>query len=565
MWKGHENSSVLRLPKVCGADVELGNFILGGDDLWVTERDASRALLRQIRGLPMSSLSADYRFGLTLPCPSTRFEHGGCRRFHSTAGGGNGGGSSYFNPQDWGRRFLPGSGGCAYEDSCHTELCLPETLDSWSHLAYWNGLLRIARRALFGANRIQPAGRRIQVLVNNSDGRGNSYGSHLNFLITRRAWDHMFLKKVHHLLFLAAYQVSSIVFTGQGKVGSENGAPPCAFQLSQRADFFETLMGAQTMTNRPIVNSRDESLCGRGPSGASECARLHVIFYDSTLAHVASLLKVGVMQIILSMIEAECVNPDLLLDDPVDAVTRYSHDPALRARAATVSGRGLSALELQFLFLEEASRFVARGGCEGIVPRADEIMLLWEDTLHKLERRDLEALSRRLDWVLKLQIIARAMAQQPGLGWNSPQIKVLDHLYSSLDDSEGLYWAYEKSGFVERVVSEEQIESSVENPPEDTRAWTRAMLLRTAKPEEVEDVDWNSMTFNIRGQSYWPTQRTLYLPHPLGHTKAAAESCFQNAGSLEEILDALESLDQECRTGGNDETGPRSEPALITH
>jgi hypothetical protein len=91
------------------------------------------------------------------------------------------------------------------------------------------------------------------------------------------------------------------------------------------------------------------------------------------------------------------------------------------------------------------------------------------------------------------------------------------------------------------------------------------MLLRTAKPEEVEDVDWNSMTFNIRGQSYWPTQRTLYLPHPLGHTKAAAESCFQNAGSLEEILDALESLDQECRTGGNDETGPRSEPALITH
>ena len=39
--------------------------------------------------------------------------------------------------------------------------------------------LRIARDALHRANARLPGGQKIQVLVNNSDGQGNSYGSHL--------------------------------------------------------------------------------------------------------------------------------------------------------------------------------------------------------------------------------------------------------------------------------------------------------------------------------------------------------------------------------------------------
>ena len=79
------------------------------------------------------------------------------------------------------------------------------------------------------------------------------------------------------------------MFTGQGKVGSENGRPATPYQLSQRADFVETLMGKQTTHRRPIVNSRDEALCGATShfvSGASQdlgLARLHCIFFDNTL------------------------------------------------------------------------------------------------------------------------------------------------------------------------------------------------------------------------------------------------------------------------------------------
>ncbi len=109
------------------------------------------------------------------------------------------------------------------------------------------------------ANARLPEGRSIQVLVNNSDGHGHSYGSHLNFLVTRRTWDNIIRRKPHYLGWLASFQASSIVYTGQGKVGSENGAPEVPFQISQRADFFETLVGTQTTFDRPIVNSRDEA------------------------------------------------------------------------------------------------------------------------------------------------------------------------------------------------------------------------------------------------------------------------------------------------------------------
>ena len=507
-----------RLPKLCGADIELGNFILGLRRAGGTGYEASRALLGEIDGLPRAS------------------------SYYGSCYGANGGYQYYkYDPQDWGRKFLPVNGGCIYIDLDHLELCLPEVLSAWDHVAAWHALLRIARGAQESANQKLPEGQHVQVLVNNSDGQGNSYGSHLDFLVTRRAWDNIFLRKLHYLAFLAAFQASSIIYTGQGKVGAENRAPAVGYQISQRADFFETLLGAQTTYNRPIVNSRDEALCGRlrRVETGADPARLHVIFFDSTLCHVSSLLKVGVMQIVLAMIEAEQVNAGLMLDDPVEAVVEFSHDPLLEARARLASGQRLTALELQFLFLEEARSFVAAGGCDGVVPGAQEILAWWEDTLEKLQARDFGALARRLDWVLKLYVLERAMEQRPELDWEAPQIKHLDLVYSSLDAAEGLYWAYERSGSVERVVSEEQIERFTQEPPEDTRAWTRAMLLRRASGE-VAEVDWDSIRFKIRGRNYWPTYRTLELADPLGFTRAEAEPAFLETETLSQALDALD-------------------------
>lgn len=548
------------LPKLCGMDVELGNFILGADRPEGSGAAASRALLRQIAGYPRVSASA-----ALAPTWLTPADHDGHARFGFRSYGGWPYGRSawqspgqshvapavtapgyggWYDPQDWGRKYLV-NGGCAYIDLDHLELATPETLSAFDQTAAIHALLRVAQVALASANAGQPRGRRILALVNNSDGRSHSYGSHVNFLVTRETWDNVFCRRLQLQLALAAFQASSIVFTGQGKVGSENGTPPVSYQLSQRADFMETLSGAQTTYRRPIVNSRDEPLCGRTCSAGREAetvnmARLHVIFFDSTLCHVATVLKLGTMQIVLAMIEAGCFNATRMLDDPIDAVIRWSHDPTLTATAALADGREMTALEVQMLFLEEARRFVDRGGCVDVVPRATEIVSLWEGVLGDLSRGDIDALAGQLDWALKLSLLRRVLAERPSLEWDSPQIKHLEHLYSSLDPAEGLYWACERDGATTRLVSESQITQLTEQPPEDTRAWTRGMLLRLAGADAVDDVDWDRIRVRSRTDRHWPSVRTVNLENPLRWTAADTKPIFDAGGSLDTILDELE-------------------------
>ena len=325
--------------------------------------------------------------------------------------------------------------------------------------------------------------------------------------------------------------------------------PSVNFQLSQRADFVETLLGPQTTFRRPLINSRDEPLCGpmgserEGWSPGRDFARLHVISYDSTLCHVSSLLKVGVLQLLLTQIEAGSFSPALTLDDPVEAMHRWSHDPTLQVRARMSTGQELTAVELQFRFLEEAQAFADHHGFDGYVPRSGEILALWEDTLLKLEGRDFPSLAPRLDWVLKMRLIERAMELDPKLGWSSPDTKRLDHLYSSLGLATGLYWKYEQAGVLEPVVSDEEICGFTGGAPEDTRAWTRAALLGLAEDLnlEVEEVDWARLRLRLWPE-YWSGSRTVDLDDPLGFTRAEVEPIIHAAETLQDVFDGLHSL-----------------------
>ena len=533
-----------RLPKLCGADIELGNFILGHPGL-DSSGLASRALLAEIdglpkpRSLPFTSYAGSWS---SYSCGSGYRERE--ERVSSTV---------TWDPQDWGRKYLPTNGGCIYIDLNHLEIALPETLSAWDHAAVWHAMLRIVRRASDAANARLPEGRSIQVLVNNSDGQSHSYGSHLDFLVTRRAWQNIIRRKPHYLGWLASFQVSSIVYTGQGKAGAENRAPEVPFQISQRADYFETLVGPQTTFDRPIVNSREEHLCGnlRFSCGDDSPARLHVIFFDNTLAHLSCLLKVGVMQLILAMVEGERVNPSLVLDDPLAALQTFSHDPSLSSRAALASGCSATAVGLQFLFLEEANRFADAGGFDGFVPRAAEILALWEDTLQRLRAADWMGLAPRLDWVMKMMILERAVSQRASLDWDSPEIRHLDQIYASLDPG-GLYWTYERSGFAERLIREERIRHFCSEPPADSRAWTRAILLRSAQPDWVESVDWDSISFRVRDESYWPVRRTIDMANPLEMTETDMAPLFAAERPFSDLLDAIEAAGDSLASLGKD-------------
>jgi len=523
------------VPKLIGGDVELGNFILGNNEATaMSDFEASRLLLSEVDGLPRR-LNRSY--GYSLNGLSSHF-YGGY-----DFGAGNLRGAS--NSQDLGRKYLCSNGGCIYIDLNHLELATPEVLSASDYVAVWAAMLRIARQAQIAANEKLAPERRVVVLANNSDRQGRSYGGHQSFLMTRAAWDDMLRHRMIPSLFnLMAFQVSSIVFTGQGKAGSENGAVKVPFQISQRADFIETLLGEQTTYNRPLINTRDEPLCGpasrldAAPLPGDRYARLHVIFYDTNLAPVATWLKVGVMQLILTMIEAGFVDDSLALDKPLVALHEWSRDPDLNLRMPLLSGQSLTAVELQLKFLEQARAFDTQHGFAGIVAEAAQIMELWEDTLLKLHARSFASLRGRIDWITKRALLEQALAEHPDWSWRSPEINFLDQMYSSIDPADGLFHSLDAAGLFEPVATEAEIVRFVSCPPENTRAWTRAMLLRAAGPARVTDVDWDRI--DLRSAGDYLGSAKIQLPDPLGATRSDTEAVFSEATDFTGLLDRLQ-------------------------
>ena len=133
------------------------------------------------------------------------------------------------------------------------------------------------------------------VYKNNSDGKGNSYGCHENYMMDRAV---PFARVIDGVV---PHFVSRTIFTGSGKVGVETpalDADTVHFQISQRAEFFEEIVGLETTLKRPIVNTRDEP-----HADPKRFRRLHVIVGDANLSEIAILLKVGTTAIVLAMVE----------------------------------------------------------------------------------------------------------------------------------------------------------------------------------------------------------------------------------------------------------------------
>jgi len=67
---------------------------------------------------------------------------------------------------------------------------------------------------------------------------------------------------------------------------------------------------------------------------------------------------------------------------------------------------------------------------------------------------------------------------------------------------------------------------------------TRAMLLRRAASEgvEVDSVDWDRMTFRIRGRYAWPSYRTIDL-EDLSLHKAEAQPVFDACTDFSDLID----------------------------
>src|SRR5437870_13564783 len=114
-----------------------------------------------------------------------------------------------------------------------------------------------------------------------------------------------------------------------------------------------------------------------------------------------NLLKVGVTDLVLRMVEENTVMRDLTLENPIRAIREISHDITCRRKVRLANGRELSALEIQSEYLTRAQKFAARKGLGEQEARA---LGMWEHVMAGLES-DALWLSKEIDWVIKYYLV----------------------------------------------------------------------------------------------------------------------------------------------------------------
>ncbi|GAC56097.1 putative proteasome accessory factor [Gordonia hirsuta DSM 44140 = NBRC 16056] len=410
------------------------------------------------------------------------------------------------------------NGARLYVDHAHPEYSAPEVRDPLDAVIWDKAGERVMEAAARHVASV-PGAPKLQLYKNNIDGKGASYGTHENYLMRR---DTPFDAVIAGLMpFFASRQV----ICGSGRVGIGQHGEEDGYQLSQRADYIEVEVGLETTLKRGIINTRDEP-----HAEPDKYRRLHVIIGDANLAETATYLKVGTTALVLDLIEAGEDLSDLALAWPVNAVHEISHDPTLTTAVALADGRELTGLALQREYLDRVRRFQAGRAHDD--PRADHVIATWAEVLDKLERDPMEC-AEILDWPAKLRLL-EGFRRREGLSWGAPRLKLIDLQYSDVRLDKGLYNRLVARGSMQRLVTEEQVQWAVTNPPEDTRAYFRGRCV-SRFGADVAAASWDSVIFDL-GEDNLVRIPTL---EPLRGTKELVGEVLERSQSAAELVAAL--------------------------
>ena len=408
-----------------------------------------------------------------------------------------------------------------YVDHAHPEISTPECIDALEVVRFDRAAEEIVRTSMEAAGRLLGDGSEIVTYKNNSDGKGNSYGCHENYLVDRATPFGRIVSQV------TPHFVTRQVFCGAGKVGSEFPNTTSAmvpYQLSQRADFFEEEVGLETTLKRPIVNTRDEPHCD-----AQKYRRLHVIVGDANMAEVSTYLKVGTTSIILAMIEDDALGGDLALANPVSAIRQISHDPSLTRTVLLRDGKRVTALELQWALLERAKKYERSHGLDCVVESVgQDVLARWETVLAGLER-DRNSVATWVDWVAKERLV-NAFAQRHDLRPGDAKLKAIDLQYHDLRAERCLA----RRVGLEVMISDDDVRSAMTEPPTTTRAYFRGKCLQKW-PNEIVAANWDSLVFDIGRDPL----RRVPMMEPLRGTAEHVARLLEECDTAAELLARL--------------------------
>lgn len=410
-----------------------------------------------------------------------------------------------------------------YVDHAHPEMSTPECLDARTVAQYDRAGELVVIESMDAAKELLGGDQELIAYKNNSDGKGNSYGTHENYLMDRGT------PFSHIVSYATVHFVTRQIFIGAGKVGSEVpgiGSDEVPYQITQRADFFEEEVGLETTLKRPIINTRDEP-----HADAQKYRRLHVIVGDANMSEFQTWLKVGSTLIVLAMIEDDQFEPKLAFRAPVQALRNISHDLTLSQSIRLADGSTATALEIQAEIVQAAERYLDRFGTEGAGgPDALDVVQAWRDTIETLERNPIE-LADRIDWIAKKKVLDAYIARDD-MTWDDARLRALDLQYHDMRPSRSVFNKLNMYTMVDPEVAA----ASADSPPERTRAYFRGECLRRY-PDAIVAANWDSMVFDT-GE---PPLRRVPMMEPTRGSAAHVAELLDGCETVKDLLDQLES------------------------
>jgi proteasome accessory factor A len=279
------------------------------------------------------------------------------------------------------------------------------------------------------------------------------------------------------------------------------------------------------MNRRPLVNTRDEP-----HADASRYRRFHVILGDSNMSQWATAMKIGATSLVLDLIERGKA-PQLEIAQPINANKSISRDQTYDWIIELKDGRKISAIDVQRIYLKAAAAID-----DGTNEDRQWILREWENVLNDLER-DVMLTRDRVDWAAK-KFLLNALQQEEKLSWTDPWLQSIDLEYHNLDFERGLYYELARQGAVRRVVPEDEIKTSIFNPPETTRAFFRGRSVARFN-NEISSIQWDEIVFEDQSQL-----RRIVLPEAAADARLSAlNHAARNGKDFSEFMSAIAQID----------------------
>ncbi|MCX8170316.1 MAG: proteasome accessory factor PafA2 family protein, partial [Candidatus Methanomethyliaceae archaeon] len=368
-----------------------------------------------------------------------------------------------------------------------------------------------------------------------------AWGTHGNYCVSRRVFNFENWKNLEKMLI--PYIISRIpIISGGGVLPVKNGfifEPPTSSRLcgnrivyviSPRAIFIKQLSSIDTTVERGFLNQREEP-----HADPNKYWRIHDINFEAIRSDFQIFIRDALEVFVLRAAEENLLSNAPRIKDPFESVKKVASNTNEIDQPLSLEGDG-SARVLSDIFsyyISAAEKLIEKYGDE----EDAKVLRVIESVMQKLKEGRFEYLGESLDWIGKMFLIEEYNAKDLDMA-------AICNQYVILDESTGFYVGTEERGdslfdpesslaFLKEVFPfvgniKDRIIKGLQNPPEDTRDYLRAGIVKKFSREIIK-MNWWKIYFK---------GGLITLLEPLRYGKDEGDELLK-AGSLKELSEKL--------------------------